>query len=175
MKNLHIITLFILSIITLSCSKNDDNNNNDNSPAQQAAFQAEINGGTFSNYSFTIGYYEITKGTFGNTLSIDISDSNGELVTLFLNGTGGFSSGTVKEMGNNDSNNFRTYVLIRQQQPQLSYYSSSGSVTITNNREHPTESGYRLISGHFNVVASTADGNKTTSMSGTFTDLKYVN
>lgn len=173
MKNLRIFTLLFLSIIMLSCSSNDDNNT-DNPPAQEAGFQATINGGTFSDYNFIVGIYEITKGTNGNTLNIDIADSNGEMVTLFLNGTGGFGSGTVKEMGNIDSNNFTNYILIRQQQPQISYYSSSGNVTITNNREHPTNPGHRLISGEFSITASSVDGNHTTSMSGSFTELDYV-
>ena len=172
MKNLHFITLFLLSIITLSCNSDDDNGN-DNPPAQDAAFQAEINGGTYSNYAFIVGIYEITKGTNGNTLSIDIADINGELVTIFLNGTGGFGSGTVKEMGNIDSDNFTNYILIRQKQPSISYYSSSGQVTITNNREHPEKPGHRLISGNFSMTAASVDGNHTTSMSGSFTELEY--
>ncbi|MCX7547017.1 hypothetical protein OS188_03525 [Xanthomarina sp. F1114] len=175
MKNLRIFTILFLSVIALSCSSDDDNTNNDNNPpAQDPGFQAQINGGTFSDYNFTVGVYEITKGTNGNTLSIDIADSNGEMVTLFLNGTGGFSSGTVKEMGNIDSNNFTNYILIRQQQPMVSYYSSSGSVTITNNREHPTNPGHRLISGEFSTIASSVDGNYTTSMTGSFTELEYA-
>lgn len=172
MKNLPVFTLLFLSIITLSCNKDDDNSN-ESTPVGVSEFQATINGGTYSNYSFTVGVYQITKGTFGNTLSIDIADTNGEMITLFLNGTDGFSSGTVKEMGNLDSNNFTNYALIRQQQPQISYYSSDGSVTITNNREHPTEPGSRLISGVFSITASSIDGNNTTSMTGSFTELSF--
>ncbi|WP_044401938.1 hypothetical protein [Lacinutrix sp. Hel_I_90] len=173
MKNLRLFSLLFLSIITLSCNKDDDDAI-DNTPAQEAAFQAVINGGAYSDYSYIVGVYNITKGTNGNTLSIDIADINGEMITLFLNGTGGFSAGTIKEMGNIDSNSFTTYTLIRQQQPQISYFSTSGSATITNNRQHPTAPGHRLISGHFSITASSIDGNNTTAMTGSFTELDYV-
>jgi hypothetical protein len=119
-----------------------------------------------------MGAYQITKN--GNTLSIDVVDTNGEIVTLFLNGNGGFGSDTVKAMGNIDSSNFVTYGLIRQSDPQISYYSSSGNVTITNNREHPTESGHRLISGTFTITATSLDNSNTTSMTGSFVELDYT-
>lgn len=175
MKNARVLTFLFLSIFTLSCNKDDgDETSTENTPAGVAEIQAVINGGTYSDYSFTIGVYQITKGTNGNTLSIDIADPNGDMLTLFLNGTDGFSSGTVKEMGNIDSDNFTTYILIRQQQPQVSYFSSSGTITITNNREHPTASGHRLISGDFSITAASIDGTNTTSMTGSFTELDFV-
>ncbi|MEO6348650.1 MAG: hypothetical protein ABIO60_12155 [Aquaticitalea sp.] len=170
MKNLHFIRILFLSVIVLSCNKDD---NNDNPPAEESAFQATINGGTFSNYALTLGVYQITKGTNGNTLSIDIGDINGNMINLFLNGNGGFGTGVVKQMGDIDSNNFMNNVVIRQQQ-QATYYSSGGNVTITKNREHPTESGKRLISGTFTINASSIDGTQSTSMSGSFTELEYV-
>ncbi len=169
MKNLHLLTILFLSILTVSCSK--DESNVDTS-AQEEAFQATINGGTYSDYPFTMGAYQITKN--GNTLSIDVVDINGEMVTLFLNGNGGFGSDTVKAMGNIDSSNFVTYGLIRQSEPQISYYSSSGNVTITNNREHPTESGRRLISGTFTITATSIDNSNTTAMTGSFVELDYT-
>lgn len=173
MKTLQHYALLVLTVMTLaSCSKNDDTP--ENPPAEEAEFQAVINGGAYSDYSFIIGVYQITKGTNGNTLSIDIADVNGDMITLFLNGTGGFDNGSVKDMGNIDANNFTTYTLIRQQQPQISYFSTSGSVTITNNRTHPTAVGHRLISGHFSVAAASIDGNNTTALTGSFTELDYA-
>jgi len=177
MKNLQVIAFFILSIITLSCSKDDDesnDNNNNNGPAQTPEFQAEINGGTFSNYTYTIGVYEVIKSANNNTLSINTADSNGRLITLFLNETGGFSSSTVKEMGNRDSNDFTTFASIREQETQTNYFSTSGSVTITTNRVHPSETGHRLISGNFTIDASTADGMNSATMTGSFTELDYI-
>ena len=170
MKNLHLLTILFLSILTLSCSKDEDN---DSRSAEEQTFSAKINGGTYSDYDFTLGTYQVTKASNG-TLNIDISDVNGEMITLFLNGNGGFSSDTVKTMGNMDSNNFVNYSLIRQAQPQLSYYSSGGNVTISSNREHPTESGHRLISGTFNITATTLDAANTTSLIGSFNELDYV-
>jgi hypothetical protein len=170
MKNLHLLTILFLSILTISCSK--DESNADTS-AQEEAFQATINGGAYSDYPFIMGAYQVTKNS--NTLSIDVVDTNGEMVTLFLNGNGGFGSDTVKTMGNIDSSNFVTYGLIRQSQPQISYYSSSGNVTITNNREHPSVSGHGLISGTFTIVATSLDNSNTTTMTGSFIELDYAN
>lgn len=170
MKNLHLLSIVFLTILTFSCTKDDSN---DSPSAQEEAFQATINGGTYSNYAFTMGAYQATKASNG-TLSLDISDLNGEMITLFLNGNGGFGSDTVKTMGNMDANNFVTYGLIRQSDPQISYYSSGGNVTITNNREHPTESGHRLISGTFSITATTLDSSNTTAMTGSFTELDYA-
>lgn len=171
MKHLQLLTILFLSMIILSCEKDE---NNDNPQAQEEMFQALINGDNYSNYDFVLGVYQITKGTNGNTLSLDFADSNGEMITLFLNGTGGFETGTIKSMGNVDANSFQTYALVRQAQPQLSYFSSTGNVTITNHREHPTEAGARLISGNFTIEAASTDGLNTLVMSGSFLDLEYM-
>jgi hypothetical protein len=77
-------------------------------------------------------------------------------------------------MGDTDSNNFTNYVLIRQlSSTQLQYFSTSGNVTITENRAHPTEANTRLISGTFNITATTLDATNTTSMTGSFIELEY--
>lgn len=169
MKNLQLFCVLFLSMIVLSCSKDDSN---DNAPAGETEFQATLNGGTYSNYAFTLGVYEITKGTNG-TLSIDIGDPNGNLITLFLNGNGGFGAGVIKQIGNVDENNFTTHAVIRQPQ-QITYFSSTGTIKITNNREHPTKAGHRLISGTFDVTASTIDGTNVTTLTGSFNELDYV-
>lgn len=168
MKNLRLLQILFLSLVIFSCDSEDDSNG---SPVQEQGIVATIDGGTYNNYSFTDGVYSVTKGS---TISIEAADSNGDNLTLFLNGTGGFSKGTVKQMGDNDSNNFKTYVLIRQQETQLSYFAlETGNITITNNRKHPTESGIRLISGTFSVTATSTVDNHTATMNGTFTELEY--
>jgi hypothetical protein len=172
MKNLRILFILISFVIASSCDKNDDGSN---APIEGTTFQATVNGGNYSNYTFDIGVYAITKGTNGNTLSIDIGDVNGEQLTLFLNGTDGFSNGTIKQMGNEDTNNFVTYALFRQQNPLTSYYSTNGNVTITNNRTHPTESSKGLISGNFDITVSPIDSNIILTLTGSFTELEYLN
>lgn len=165
------IPILFLSMLAFSCSKDD---NNDNTPAGDSAFQAALNGGTYSNYEFKMGVYEITKAN--NTLSIDIGDTNGTMVNLFLNGTDGFGAGTVKQMQNVASDNFTTNAVIRQpnQPQQITYFSSAGNVTITGNRENPEKSGHRLISGTFDITAGTIDGTNVTTLKGLFTELDYV-
>ena len=174
MKNLRLLQIFVFAIFMMSCNKDDDNDNNE-PLSGEPGITANINGGSYSNYTFTDGIYQITLGTNGPTMSIDAADIFGDQITIFLNGTGGFESGVVKNMGNIDSNNFTTYVNIRQQSsPQISYFSTSGNVTISENRAHPTEAGKRLISGTFNVSAASISDNNTTVMIGTFTELEYV-
>lgn len=157
-------------MIMLSCSSDDANND----PSEGPSFQATINGGTFSNYSFKLGAYEAVKGTNGNTLKITMADKNGKQITLFLNSTGGFKTGIVKQMGDVDSDKFITYVEIKNNEPSAQYFSQSGTLKITNNREHPSNSQKSLISGEFNIVASTTDGTISITMKGSFNDLQFV-
>ncbi len=178
MKNLHLTCLLFLSIFVLSCSSDDDNGSNENqienqAEAQDPGFEAAINGGTFSNYSFILGAYLITPGNNGNTISIDAVDTQGNAINLFLNGTDGFGNDTVKQIGNIDSDNFMTNVVIRDLQSPVTYFSSTGNITITSNRQHPTKSDIRLISGNYNITASTIDGLNTTVLTGTFTELEF--
>jgi len=157
----------------MSCDKDDDNDNNE-PISGDPGITANINGGTYNNYTFTDGIYQVTLGTNSPTMSIDAADIFGDQITIFLNGTGGFESGAVKNMGNIDSNNFTTYVNIRQQSStQISYFSTSGNVSIVENKAHPTEAGKRLISGSFNVTATSISGDNTTVMTGSFTELEY--
>ncbi|RZN84190.1 MAG: hypothetical protein EVB11_01950 [Winogradskyella sp.] len=170
MKNLRLLPIVILTLLILSCSSDDDNN----APvSENQGINATINGGTFNNYAFSDSVYQVTKETNNNTISIDAGDTTGNQITLFLNSSGGFDSGTIKNMGDFDSNNFVTYVLIRQNNPQLSYYSSIGNVTITSNRAHPTESGVRLLSGNFEITANPINDPTTTTMVGTFVELEF--
>ncbi|MUU78596.1 hypothetical protein [Winogradskyella endarachnes] len=174
MKNLRLTQIFIFSLLMLSCSSDDSGGSNE--PLNEnPGINATIDGGTYNNYTYTDGIYEITYSETNSTMSINAADTTGDQITLFLNSTGGFSSDTVKIMGDTDSNNYRTYVLIRQASTQKSYYSTSGNVTITENRNHPTESGIRLVSGTFDISASTTDNSDSTTFIGSFTELEYEN
>ncbi|WP_156033024.1 hypothetical protein [Sediminibacter sp. Hel_I_10] len=169
--------LLIVSFLFVSCDKDDDSNDNqdNNIPNLEGTdFKATIDGGDFSDYDFNLGAYTITTVSSNSTMSIDVGDLNGEQITLFLNATGGFDSGTVKQMNNVDADNYRTYGLFRQSSPQMSYYSSEGSVTITENKVHPTESGVRLISGNFDISAATIDDTSNIEMTGAFSELEYT-
>lgn len=172
MKNLRLLQMFIFVCCIVSCEK--DNSNDDHSPlSDNPGITATINGGSYTNYSFIDGIYQITLGTT-NTMSVDVADVNGDQVTLFLNATGDFNAGVVKTMGESDNNNFTNYVNIRQQSStQISYMSTSGNVKITKNRAHPTEAGIRLISGTFNISALSTSDDNTTEMTGSFTELEY--
>ena len=154
---------------------NNNSGNDDTNPpvSDDQGVAANINGGTFNNFQFQDSVYQVNFNTDNNTITIDVADDIGNQLTIFLNSTGGFDKDTVKTMGDTDVNNFVTYILIRQQSPQLSYFSSSGSATITANRPHPDDNSKRLISGTFSINASTTDNTNSTSMTGTFTDLEF--
>ena len=170
MRSLHTIAVLLFSMFFLSCSSSDDTND----PVEGPTSQATINGGTFSNYVFKLGVYEVVKNKKNNTLNIEMADKNGKKITLFLNSTDGFESGTIKQMGNVDSEKFSTYAWIRDVQPQASYYSNSGTLKITNNRENPSNSKQNIISGAFEITAYSEDLEKNTTMKGSFTDLVYI-
>lgn len=172
MKNLRLLSIFAFALFMMSCDKDDDSNDNDPLSGNPGV-TATINGGTYSNYTFSDAINQTTLET-NNTMTISAGDVDGDQITLFLNSTGGFGAGTVKTMGDMDSNNFTNYVLIRQlSSSQLQYFSTSGNVTITENRAHPTEADTRLISGTFSITAATSDATNTTSMTGSFIELEY--
>ncbi|MEZ4801197.1 MAG: hypothetical protein R2797_00385 [Gelidibacter sp.] len=170
MKHSNILLVaFSLFLFTFSCSKDD---NKDDDQTAEPEFSASINGGTFSDYHATLGFYNATSGASANSLNITITDSNNNIINIFLNGTGGLNSGVIKEMNNVDSEGFVTNLVIRDQAAQVTYTSTSGSITISENREGPSDSGYRYISGDINVTTSTNTGTEVT-ITGSFTDFKY--
>ena len=172
MKNLHLL-LTILTVFIFSCSSDDDNNST-TPVAENQGISAIINGSTFNNYNFSDSIYQLTKGT-NNTMTLNAGDTDGNQITLFLNSTGGFNSGTIKNMGDIDSNNFVTYILLRQNNPETSYFSSTGNLTITENRAHPTDSGLQLLSGSFEITANPVNDPTTITITGIFLELEFEN
>ena len=175
MKNLRLLQTLVLTLFILSCSTDDDGDSS--GPLNEnPGISATIDGSTYDDYSYSDNFYQVTFNTDANTIKIEANNSDNDQITLFLNSTGGLDSGTVKTIGNADSNNYITYLIIRQASSQKTYSASiasgSGSITITENRAHPTESGTRLISGTFNISAATSEGNNTTFV-GSFTELEF--
>ena len=76
-------------------------------------------------------------------------------------------------MGDIDPNNFVTYVLLRQSNPETSYFSSTGNVTITENRDHPTDSDMQLLSGNFEITANPINDPIAITITGTFVELEF--
>nr|WP_321234199.1 hypothetical protein [uncultured Psychroserpens sp.] len=162
--------LFLFLLITSSCSEDDNNNN----PADNAQFTATLDGGSFNNYSATLGFYNAELGITNNTLNINVTDANNNVINMFMNSTGGLGSGVIKQIGDVDSENFSTTVVIRDQEAQITYSSISGSITITENRVNPSDDEYNIISGTFNITASINTGAEVI-MTGSFSDLQYFN
>jgi hypothetical protein len=152
-----------------------DSDDNQNTPtiSDDPGLSVIIDGSTYSNHSYKDALYQISKPN-PSTFQIDASDENGDQITIFLNGTNGFSDGAVKEMGNTDENNFTTYLLVRQASTQLNYFATTtGQVVISSHRPHPSKEGFSLISGSISVSASTTDAANAVSVVGLFTDLEY--
>jgi hypothetical protein len=170
MKNLKILSFLFISIVMMSCSKDDNKDN----PADNAEFNAIINGGTFSNYSSTLGFYHAEIGISGNSLRIDVTDANNNTINLFINSTGGLDGPVIKEVGNMDTDGFITSANIRDQASMLTYSAISGTITIGTNKENPSDSDYRLITGEFNITANNSTTGEIT-MIGSFKNLEYAN
>ena len=166
MRHLKSIGILCLTLLTLSCSKDDDSN----SDAPEAAFTAAINGGSFSNYTANLGFYDASSSQ--GTLTISITDDNNNIIRIFVNSTGGLSGGVVKQVGDVDSNGFGTNVTIRDQAAQITYSSIDGSVTISHNVAHPDNDIQRLVSGSFNITATTNTGD-TVTMTGNYENIAF--
>lgn len=168
MKNLKTLCILFLSVVIISCSKKDDDGGGS---AFDPEFSAAINGGPFSNYTFVLDYYDIDAQSLPGCMTINVNDTNGNIIRLFLNSTGGLGGGIVKEIGNVDDDGFATNALFRDQAAQITYTAPSGSISITNNIENPDDSGSRLVSGNFNFEANTGT---VVTVTGSFEDLGFT-
>lgn len=167
MKTLKTLCILFLATLILSCSKKDDDG--DGGGAPPAEFKATLNGGSFgSNYIAELGNYS-TDST--NGITIAVTDSNLNIIRIFMNETGGFDT-VIKEIGNVDGNGFVTNVIIRDQQAMITYNSTEGRIVINENKSNPEMEGGRLISGTFDVIASINTG-ETVTMTGTFKNIAY--
>lgn len=166
MKTLKTLCIFFLSVAIISCSKKDDDGGGG---APEAEFKATINGGSFgSNYIAELGNYSTDKT---NGVTINVTDSNSNIVRIFMNETGGFDT-VIKEIGNVDGNGFVTNVILRDQQAMITYNSTEGRIVINENKANPEMEDGRLISGTFDVKASINTG-ETVTMTGTFKNIAY--
>lgn len=167
MKNLKLLCILFLSLIIISCSSDNDD---DAGSAPTAEFNATINGASFgSNYTSTFGSY-YTDSSVG--LTIAVTDANQHVIRFFLNNNGGFDSGVNKIIGEIDDDGYYTDVVIRDQTAEISYVSSEGKITITENYKNPEFDNVRLISGSFNVT-SISNSSTTITMIGTFKNIAY--
>ncbi len=166
MKILKTLVCITLLVTLFACSKKDDDGG---TSAEEASYTATINGGGFTNFSSTLGSYAPDFNSNGLTLAI--VDQNSNTIRIFLNKTGGFTSGVVKTIGNEDADGFITSVIIRNDANQQIFGSSEGNITITSNIED-SDNEQNLISGTINVTANNNTGTVVT-ISGTFTNFQY--
>src|SRR5690606_7148159 len=167
MKTLKTLSILFLSVLIISCSKKDDGD--DQQTAPEPEFRITIIGGSFgNNYLSELGNYT-TDST--NGLTIALTDSNTNVIRIFMNETGGFAS-VIKEIGNVDDNGFVTNVVVRDQDAMITYTSTEGTITILENSANPENSEGRLISGTLNVTASTNTG-ETIVLGGPFENIAY--
>ena len=167
MKTLKTLSILFLSVLIISCSKKDDND--DQQTAPEPEFRITIIGASFgNNYLSELGNYT-TDST--NGLTIAVTDSNTNVIRIFMNQTGDFGPG-VKEIGNVDDNGFVTNVVVRDQDAMITYTSTEGTITILENMANPEDADGRLISGNINVTASTNTG-ETIVLGGPFENIAY--
>lgn len=167
MKTLKTLCILFLSVLIISCSKKDDGDGGGSAPDPE--FKATINGGSFgSNYISELGSYSADSN---NGVTIAVTDSNSNIIRIFLNETGGFDT-VIKEIGNVDENGFVTNVIIRDQAAMITYNSTEGRIVINENKANPEVEGGRLISGTFDVTATINTGD-TVTMTGNFKNIAY--
>lgn len=169
MKTLKTLCILFLSVLIISCSKKDDDGGGDSVP--EATFTGNINGGPFSNYTARLGSYS-TQSSVGLTLAI--IDENGNTIRLFMNKTGGFSAGTVKEIGDIDMDGFATNALIHHTDSQVTYNATVGNMTISENRDNPAGEESKVISGSYTLTLTDNLGTTTITMNGTFNNFVYT-
>ncbi len=168
MKNLKTLSILFLLVLATSCSKKDDDGGG-GSPGE-AEFNATINGGGFNNYSSNLGSYS-TDTSSGTGLTIAVTDANLNVIRFFLNNSGGFDSGVIKEIGNGSQSS----ALFRDQAENITYNGSDGSISITENRTNPEgDDSSRIISGTFNITTSDNLGTTIVTLSGSFKDFQYT-
>ncbi|MEZ4859512.1 MAG: hypothetical protein R2781_11950 [Flavobacteriaceae bacterium] len=165
MKNLKTISILCLAFLVLSCSKKEDDGGGDSDPT--AEFTATINGGPYNNFAATLGSYFADSA---NGLTIAVVDANSNTIRLFMNSTGGFNSGVIKQIGNIDSSGFQTSALFRDADTQIIYNSISGSITISQNNESNNDPSNRVVTGTFTITANVNTGTEIT-MTGTFKNI----
>jgi hypothetical protein len=169
MKTLKTICILFLSVLIISCSKKDDGDGGGTAP--EAEFSATINGGGFgSNYASRLGFY--SSDYSDNGLNLSVTDANTNVVSIFLNNTGGFGSGITKIIGDVATNGFVTNVVIRDQTNQVTYNSSDGEINILENVANPETEDGRLISGNFTITATSGAG-PTITLTGNFKKIAY--
>lgn len=168
MKTLKTICILFLSVLIISCSKKDDDGGG---TAPEAEFSATINGGGFgSNYASRLGFY--SSDYSDNGLNLSVTDANTNVVSIFLNNTGGFGSGITKIIGDVATNGFVTNVVIRDQTNQVTYNSSDGEINILENVANPETEDGRLISENFTITATSGAG-PTITLTGNFKNFAY--
>lgn len=166
MKTLKTLSILFFSLLTISCSKDDGGD--DGGGSGEPAFSASVDGGPFANYSAIYSSYSADDAV-GVTFTVFDQDMNS--YRFFLNGTGGYGSGTVKEIGNVDSDGFFTNVTVRHDESlQVFMASSDGTITITENVVNDDDRN--IISGTFSFMANTNVGVDIT-VSGTFENFEY--
>ncbi|SRX54874.1 hypothetical protein [Aequorivita sp. CIP111184] len=165
MKTLKTLSILFFSLLILSCSKDDGDDEGSTDP--EAEFTATINGGPYNNFVAKLGSYS-SDSTYG--LTIAVVDENGNTIRLFMNNTGGFSSGVTKEVGDVDGDGFQTSALFRDQATQIIYTANSGSLNIEKNNESNADPDNRVVSGTFNVTATINSG-VTVTINGNFKNM----
>lgn len=166
MKDLKTLCILFVSLLVFSCSSDDDGGDSVGSPE----FAATIMGGPFNNYSSVFDYYDANSDN--DRVTIIITDTNQNIIRLFMNNTGGYSKGVSKEIGNVDTGGFVTAALFRDQQAQLTYNAFEGNISITEYREDPEDENYTVISGTFSIKATTNTGTEI-NMNGSFSNMSF--
>ncbi|WP_456438263.1 hypothetical protein [Psychroserpens sp.] len=173
MKNLKFMMLLVLSVALCSCDNSDDSDGGGDPIPRNVDFQATINGGAFTDYQFVLGTYyaDSTEGT----LIISVTDSNANIVRIFINETNNLGTSTENIIGDESIQGFINTVTVQDQANSVTYTSVSGSITILENVISANENGISYITGDFEIVLNSETSTDSVTLNGAFADVRFVN
>ena len=172
MKNLKLLMLVVLSVTVFCCSKSDDSSDGNPIP-RDADFSATINGDTFANYQSVLDSY-YASSTEG-TLTIVVTDTNTNIIRIFINETNGLNTSTENLIGDVSPQGFVTTVTVRDQTNQVTYTSASGSITILENVISADEDDIRYVTGNFEIILNAEMSSNPVTFNGVFDNIRFVN
>jgi len=173
MKNLKLMMLIVLSITLFSCNKNDEGSDDGEIIPRNVDFQATINGGTFTDYQSVLDSY-FASSTEG-TLTIAVTDTNTNIVRLFINDTNGLNTGSVNMIGDESGQGFITTAIVRDQANKVTYTSVSGSISILENVIDADDNDISYVTSSFEIILNSETSADPVTLNGVFEDVRFVN
>ena len=164
--------LIVLCITFFACNKSDDSDDRE-TIIRNTDFTGTIDGGTFNNYQTVLETY--VASSIDGTLTIAVTDTNTNVIRLFLNGSTNLNTGSENIIGDSDSQGFITALVFRDQANAVTYNAVSGNIIILDNVVDADETDINYATGKFEVVLNSETNTNPISFRGNFQNIRYSN